>query len=172
MNYNEKLKGFNSTEKYNNELEFLWSLFGEDFNKVLDYGCGNCYAMNKFNKRKNAFNGYDVNMWGEQHSNSDKLGQYDIVYFMHSLAHIENIEEVLQNLNTDMICIITPNKKWLNLQSTEGYIPDPTVIKHYSENELRKLIEITGYRLDLIGQLGATTENQQERIFIKAFKTK
>lgn len=172
MDYNKKLEEFNNTDKYNNELELLWTLFGVDFNKVLDYGCGNRYAMDRFNKRKKAFFGYDVNAWGKSYPNSDALGRYDIVYFMHSLAHIEDIEKVLRNLDTRVICIITPNKGWLDLQENKNYKPDPTVIKHYTETELRLLVEGAGYKVDLIGQTGDTTHNQQERVFIKAVNTK
>lgn len=172
MNYSDKLKQFNSTEKYNNELELMWQLFGVDFNNVLDYGCGNCYAMEKFNKRKKAFFGYDINAWGKSYPNSDALGKYDIVYFMHSLAHIDEVETVLKNLNTEVVCVITPNKKWLNLQTNKSYKPDDTVINHFTENELKNLFTSCGYSIDLIGQTGERTENQQERIFIKAIKTK
>lgn len=164
MDYKEKLRQFNSTEKYQKELDFLYALFGKDFNSVLDFGCGNLYAVEQFNKRKKAFFGYDVvNYTGKQYA--DKLGVYDIVYFMHSLAHISNIKEVLNELQTKYFIVITPNKDWLDKQDKTNYNPDITVINHYNMKELKELFTSIGCEIIVSGNL-----NDGERIFIKAKK--
>lgn len=173
MSYKEKLEQFNSTEKYQKELDFLYGLFGNDFNKVLDYGCGNLFSINKFNKIKNCFVGYDVNVFAEGYDYADKLGKYDIVYFLHSIAHIKGIETVLKLLDTKIICVITPNKEWLDvINNNSNYKPDTTVIRHFTQYELIELFKDSGYEIITSGSFGEVSKSHNERLFIKAIKIK
>ena len=51
MNYAEKLKQFNSTEKYKKELEFLKALIlmsAKTTDNNLDFGCGTCSVTLEF----------------------------------------------------------------------------------------------------------------------------
>jgi len=92
---------------------------------------------------------------------------------MHSIAHIENISEVLQNIkkllkNNGHIYVITPNKEfddYFKMIKDPNYQPDPTVVKHYTIEEIVNLIESSGYYVEVVGQFGKKVNNFQERIF-------
>lgn len=173
MDYKEKLRAFNSTEKYKSELVLLRSLLrGWDaiYCGKLDYGAGLCKTA--YDLKADA---YDVNDYKEHSVNYylDKLPEkhYDYIYFMHSLAHIPNPIEVLKDLKARYnatITVITPNAYWLMLQGNNEYVPDPTVHKHYTMTQLRELFEEAGYEVTLLGQFGEETSGVNERIFLQA----
>lgn len=173
--YAEKLKAFNSTEKYKAELDFLIRLLGRDLDAsdyVLDYGCGLGAAMVavKIETFVNVM-GYDTTQFidGFTYSNP-KAEEYQTVYFMHSLAHIENVQEVLKELMTDNVVVITPNAEWMDLNKNDHYVPDPTVVKHFSQIDLIELFESAGYKVDMCGQFGEPFGGQNERLFLSASK--
>lgn len=174
MIYAEKLKQFNSTEKYKNELELLKMLLvfnGNVSKNILDYGCGNGDAARFLIGEKYYVDGYDKTHHNPNFNyKKDSLNTYDTVYFLHSFAHIENIKEVLIDLVCKKIIVITPNKEWLKLNHSDSYQPDPTVINHYSKNELQELFESLNFAVDVIGSFGNEKNNQRERIFIIANK--
>jgi hypothetical protein len=99
-----------------------------------------------------------------------KTGYYESVYFMHSIAHIYGIKQVLETLKTKEVIVITPNIEWLKLQMNFDYIPDSTVFKHFSKETLEELFILSGYDVNLSGQFGKKTENQCERLILKATK--
>lgn len=179
MSYKLKLIEFNSTEKYKKELAFLYSLLNLDIKDVvLDYGCGIGTSVELLrSKNINAF-GYDVYRWvdGEPEWFSGSFGmQFSHIYFMHSFAHIpepkklvENIKEFLQDDGT--IVVITPNKDWLDLMKSNNYVPDPTVVEHFTAQSLSDLFTGAGYKIESIGQFGNIKGNINERLFIKCRK--
>ena len=174
MDYKERLRQWNSTEKYRDEVDLLFQLISAYApNRVLDYGCGIGTAMhllNRFNKFK-VF-GFDVNKYidTDLFYDNDIKNTYDHVYFLHSISHIENIKEVILKLKTSgctyrpAITVITPNASWLD----PGYKSDPTVIKHYTQSELKELFVSCGYEVTLLGQFGEEKNGINERIFLQA----
>ncbi|MCK4521139.1 MAG: hypothetical protein KAU20_01100, partial [Nanoarchaeota archaeon] len=63
MSYTDKLKKFNDSEKYLQELEFLRGLIStySPQNTILDYGCGNGFAVNHLHDcGLNFIGGHDV----------------------------------------------------------------------------------------------------------------
>ena len=95
MTYKERLKKFNSTVKYEKELEFLFMLINPDINdSILDYGCGTGYAMKYiFQKSSSSIEGYDITSylygWDSKNFKSELDEKYDTIYFLPSIAHIE-----------------------------------------------------------------------------------
>jgi len=173
MTYKDKLKAWNSTDKYRKELDFLYGLLDVKENEViLDFGCGIMTAINNFNDRGEAFfYGYDVEEYGEQdyYHLYDKQIQrkYDTIYFNHSIAHIQDPVKVLKALRTNLsdggkIVIVTPNLEWLD----KWYMGDHTIVKHYNVVTLGFLVQEAGYKIELSGQFGETRGVLNERIFI------
>lgn len=171
MSYEDKLKQFNQTDKYITELSFLKKLIFPTYNKViLDYGCGIGTAV-KYLELTSTANiiGYDVTKYWVC-SSTEIPEKIDCTYFMHSIAHIPNIQEVLQSLPTKKIVVITPNKDWIERKVNNSYVPDPTLYKHYSLGELTKMFNDSGYHVTLEGQFGDFDGLLNERIFLCAKK--
>jgi SAM-dependent methyltransferase len=175
VKYRDKLRQFNSTSKYYDELEFLSKLLQpHSKKKILDYGCGIGTAVKFFQLTTTAeYYGYDVNLYDENADwfVSEIPEQIDKVYFMHSIAHIPYIEKLIQSLylkNVTEVVVITPNRLWLEQKDKTGYSPDPTVIRHFDINELKELFESCGYYLSMYGKLGETLGVQNERLFLVA----
>lgn len=174
MDYKTKLEKFNSTEKYKKEYKFLKGLIGSKRKTVLDYGCGlgaNVDKLNAFTEHI-AF-GYDATKWNDDFTYIESLTQYDVIYFMHSIAHVQYVETLLSRLRKNInkggkIIVITPNKQWLDLNQNPNYIPDNTVFKHYDLDSLIKLFVDCGYSVDTCGQFGQVTNGINERIFLIA----
>lgn len=180
MNYKEKLRQFNSTAKYMNELEFLLSLLDlQHKEKALDYGCGLGTAMEFINERTdNRVIGFDV---AEDLYEGDPVDfkkeiwfKVEAIYFMHSISHIPDAHGLLRKckelfLNSrGKLVIISPNPAWLALKNNPGYIPDPTVIKHHSLEELMEIVTDAGFKITMHGQFGEKVGEVNERVFIKA----
>lgn len=178
--YIAKLKRFNSTDKYFTELEFLFGLIQPyPHQTIIDYGCGIGTAVKYFrNITENTFFiGFDVVNYTLQqnkythHYFTEKMRDCDILYFMHSFAHIPNISRVLFDLREKVerkVIVITPNAQWLKLQVNENYVPDPTVVQHYTHDELVEVFEDAGYRVTISGGFGIKCNNQHERLFLVA----
>ena len=164
MNYSKKLTHFNQSDKYLNELGFLRQLIGDT--EALDYGCGNGFAAELF-----GCDGYDSVIHNPSFGyerNSD--GLYETVYFMHSLAHIEETEFTLRALNLKpggRVVVITPNLDWLK-QAPDDYTPDPTVVCHFNGETLEKLFTKSDYRIIRSGQFGERIGSVNERLFLVA----
>jgi 2-polyprenyl-3-methyl-5-hydroxy-6-metoxy-1,4-benzoquinol methylase len=174
MDYKERLKIFNSTEKYNRELSFISNLLGRD-DKVLDYGCGIGTAVNYFKIKTNSrVFGYDINNFLDEDQawfvESEPKDAYHHITFIHSIAHIKDINEVLDKLKYNLvvcgkITVITPNLDWINYVGNTN--SDPTVFQHYTSETLSNLFLKTGYKILQQGQLGETKGGQHERLFIQ-----
>jgi len=178
LNYKDKLKQFNSTDKYRNELLFLTQLLDpKEDESIIDYGCGTGAAMEhiRSNFKSNVY-GFDVT---EDYYEGDKFFfrteiffKVQSIYFMHSFAHIDF--PPLEKLKDDFllpqgkVVIITPNIDWLNLQSKDNYKPDTTVAHHYSSSELEALFIDNGYSIRFSGQFGEQINNVHERLFLVA----
>ena len=98
--------------------------------------------------------------------------KFDKIYFMHSIAHIPNINYALEKLkefchkNTELF-VLTPNKKWLELQNPQGYKPDKTVVEHFCSDTLIKIFADNGYKIIMKGQFGKEFKGQHERLWIR-----
>lgn len=176
QSYKDKLRAFNNTPKYKSEVEFLKKLISshhEDINFILDYGFGTGKLASELGA-----DGFDVVNYNEFLKKDYYINEippsakfYDVIYFMHSLAHIPNPLEVLKRLKHTCdatITVITPNAHWLIMQSNNEYKPDPTVVKHYTQTQLRKLFEESGYEVTLLGQFGEESNGVNERLFLQA----
>lgn len=176
--YKEKLKQFNSTHKYKCEVNLLVNLMnpraGE---KILDYGCGLGRTVRHINEvtTANCF-GYDVRNLREQDDQyffRDSFHfKFHKVFFMHSLAHIPSIKTKLDQLKEFLypdsrVYVVTPNRLWIREVNGREYIPDPTVIEHFSSNSLGELFYHCGYEVVNAGQFGDILNNQHERLFIE-----
>lgn len=176
MDYKKKLEKFNATEKYKSEMLFMidkMQLSQDD--SVLDFGCGIETMCNAIRNMGVSCYGYDVHYYGQEKNElfiTDYAKyRYTKAYFMHSLAHIPNNLEVLKVLKALVfkhIYILTPNKDWLDLQDKTNYIPDPTVIEHFTMSSLLELLIEAGFRIDYATGHGKETNGHNERIFIKA----
>lgn len=170
MNYIDKLKGFNNTQKYHDELDMILMhlKWGQ---KILDYGCGLGYAVNHFNSHGLDVSGYDKNHFNPDFEYSDAVQSWDVVYFMHSFAHIPSVKMVLEVLDTKKIVIVTPNKRWIDNIKNENYVPDPTVIEHYTLLSLIDTVVEAGYDIIEASETGEYLNGSRERLFLVAKKS-
>lgn len=177
VKYKQKLIDWNSTPKYKKEIEFLYNLINPDhMDSVLDYGCGMGATMNYFRERNKYIGvyGYDVTpfdpfMKGFLHDIN--CVTYHHVYFNHSIAHIEDVRKALRRISHQVsksLTIITPNREYLEANPIEGYVPDPTVIKHYTLPELIELVSSCGFIIKDVGHFGEYPKGMNERIFLTA----
>lgn len=181
MTYKQKLIQFNSTSKYLVEMDFMIKLLSPKKNeKILDYGCGTGFMVEELNSNTEAeVFGYDIENYlliQDKHRFRNSYHfKFDKVYFMHSIAHIENLIISLNYLKYNLLVdngeihIITPNKLWLDNIAKKDYIPDPTVVTHFTCEELMDILRNCGYKIIHYGQFGEILKGQHERIFIKAF---
>lgn len=167
MEYKERLKKFNSTQKYQDELEFL-----STYLKVgtgLDFGCGIGTAVNYFNSETDVyFEGYDITPYNNWYiTQLQPAHKFDYVTFIHSLAHIENVELTLHKLKDNLtpngrIVVITPNQDWINIVGDTK--SDPTVVRHFTNTTLKDLF--VNYKIVEQGQFGEQKGDQKERLYI------
>ncbi|MFZ4590408.1 MAG: class I SAM-dependent methyltransferase [Ignavibacteria bacterium] len=185
--YKDKLIRFNSSEKYEKELDILLMLLDANSDDIiLDVGCGIGTAGKFLSEHTNCqVIGYDVHKYIDANEitfyNSlqkiikDKL-IFSKIYFMHSFAHILDLEDLLIKIklmlkHNSEIVIITPNIEFDNYykknRNTSHYVPDPTVVKHFNINEVRTIMELNGYQTLKVEQFGETIYETDicERIF-------
>ncbi len=176
-NYKDKLVEFNSTEKYERELLFLKGLLPRN-GRVLDYGCGTGFAADVLDKGHHDVDGFDVSPVSDWDKFvTDPFQFYDAVYFMHSLAHIQDPEKVLKEqrhwlLKDARIIVITPNLDWINSKGQSGYNPDETVVQHFCQLRLEQLFIKSGYTIEQSGQFGQRLGPHNERLFLVAKRNK
>jgi len=178
IDYRNKLIGFNQTDKYKNELSFLYGLIQPyPRQKIIDYGCGIGTAVKYLNNISEAeTKGFDIINYTNDDINErpywfiQDLEHCNTLYFFHSFAHIPNISDLLLKMRefVKKVVVITPNEQWLRLQRDENYVPDPTVVMHYTNDELIELFEDTGYKIQISGGFGTKMNNQYERLFLVA----
>lgn len=161
--YPKRLAQFNSTDKYQRELRLLHRLLNTRPGlKVLDYGCGIGTAMKYLAPYCAIIRGYDVNNFLDKDIPAnwvdDGTGKFDRIYFMHAIAHIPNIREVVKDLVRDRlfpggkIIVITPNKIWLREKNGGVDIKsDDTVVEHFTGSTLHDVFVDTPLKC-LIGR--------------------
>lgn len=175
--YKEKLRQFNSTDRYKKELKFLSHLLrGQNIRgKVLDYGCGLGTAIHFMTNNFPEFTtkGFDVTDYSDPalvnrtQIIDDSWYQFDAAYFMHSLAHIPDVKKVLSRFvsqhikRNGKIIVITPNKSFIDslksVSTKNNYIPDPTVVEHFDVESLFILMESCNLTVETIGTFGDET---------------
>ncbi len=184
--YQKKLIGFNNTAKYKLEMEFIKTLIqpavriaGGNGN-VLDYGCGTGYMAGYLRTETGAeVYGYDKNTYTPAEADpfyyrKEFHFKFDKIYFMHSLAHIEDVKEKLLQLQDEflnpgsMIYVNTPNFEWMDLKKNKEYKPDTTVIQHFEPESLENLFISCGYKIEYQGQFGDQILGVHERLFLTA----
>jgi 2-polyprenyl-3-methyl-5-hydroxy-6-metoxy-1,4-benzoquinol methylase len=183
--YLDRLKTFSSTDKYLLEQNFLFNLMLPIYENenILDYGCGVGTNIRYLQKRTSAqIFGYDIERYIDSDLENNFIynvkGLYNKIIFQHSIAHIQNIKDVLAKLKENLvekgeIIIITPNKEfdeYYKKIKNVGYVPDITVKKHYNSQELVELFLSCGYNIKIAGTFGKLIENIHERCFLIAIK--
>lgn len=187
--YAKKLADFNSTEKYQKELEFLGKLVPHGY--LLDYGAGigtaarylRSYRSGKV-RRTNRVK--VIEPGGYYHGDAMDLKidniKFDCVYFMHSIAHIEGIEKALLNVRNNLlvdggeVVVITPNKEFIEKKKVDNfglndYKPDPTVLNHYYIWDLEMLFLSIDFDIVQVGKFGIErVDGEPERLFLVAKK--
>lgn len=182
INYKKKLEQFNATSKYKYEMCFIENLVNPQKDEnILDYGCGLGTIVLDLKEKfpESTISGYDKYQYTESSSwfinEVDK--PLDKVYFMHSISHIEYIQEKLKILKNNLsvnskIYVLTPNRNWIEMirgsSENKHYIPDPTLVRdHFSPIELEMLFTDLDFRVEMIGQIGKEHNGAHERLFIK-----
>jgi ubiquinone/menaquinone biosynthesis C-methylase UbiE len=144
--------------------------------KILDYGCGTGHAVKWLKAQGYDVYGYDYFRYVDGNPSwyiQKAKFKFDHIYFMHSFAHVPNIEQVLINLKSILkrggtITVLTPNKAYLDfMESIDGYIPDPTVVKHYRFTQVENLFTDAGYRYLGFDLLGESYKGRSERFICK-----
>jgi len=180
ISYKEKLMQFNATEKYKREQSFFINLMNPQQNeRILDYGCGLGRMVHVLRSRGCCSFGYDVNNLVESSNeflfkNSFHI-KFSKVYFMHSFSHIPSVNKLISETlkqvldDSGKVFIFSPNPDWLKMMPSNNYIPDPTVVRHYSLNELQYMFGKEGYLIESCGQYGPTcSAGFNERLFFSA----
>lgn len=179
--YKSRLKQFNETTKYQAERNFLIRLLNpQKEEKILDYGTGLGRMVHylNFNYGTNCF-GYDLHNLREVDDEmlfrTEFFFKFQKVFFMHSIAHIHDLERRLVYLRENLlmpkakIVVITPNMDWLSIiDQMKDYVSDNTVITHFNSAELKQIFETAGYKVTVCGQFGEIKKGQHERIFLEA----
>lgn len=183
MDYSDRLKYFNNTDKYRRELKFLLGMIDQGYSEILDYGCGigtaihYIYDTRKEHGRNVIVRGYDINNYFKERPfwliDGEPTGLYHHITFIHSLAHISEPKKILEGLKTNLlpkgqITVITPNKEWI--EAVGDTKSDPTVLEHFTSESLADLFTSCGYQIIQAGQLGTRILNQHERLFIQVEK--
>jgi len=180
MSYKQKLLEFNAGPKYRDEMLFMSKLIGADnTDKILDYGCGTGTMMEHLRSHSDAaIYGYDVenyldepvDFWWRQ----DFYFKFKKAYFMHSIAHIEDVRLQLIKLKDEFllpdstIYVLTPNASWISLQKNREYLADKTVVQHFTAKSLGELFVQCGFKVESQGQYGAELNGNHERLFLTA----
>jgi len=166
MSYTEKLESFNKRGDYRKECDKLLDFMRSTINgPVLDIGCGLGGMINAL--RENGVNVYGVDSVRQHLSRLeyDKTVQacgetlpfkdhsFSSVYYMHSFAHIGNVDHTIQETRRVLtkdgtLFIVTPNSQFETLvrpaktllEKTGRFVSDKTVTRHYSLKELSGIL--------------------------------
>lgn len=183
MTYKEKLIEFNDRPKYESESFFMRRLIdAKPDEKILDFGCG--LGRMVWQHRLDGVDcfGFDVMNYRENDNQMIFRSQYHFrfrqIYFMHSIAHIDSINNLFDTAFDDLlesggrVVIFTPNRDWLySLPDDPNYIHDSTVHHHFNIAELEHIFTKRGFRVEQTGQFGDVNKHGQcERIFFTAIK--
>lgn len=183
--YYERLKFWNSTSKYKNEVEFLKLLLALEANdQVLDFGCGTGYCLEMLKETSPArFWGYDVNLFFNDaipgwFLKDYRQKKYSKIFMMHSIAHIPDIVSTLENVvncleDGGKLVVITPNKDfddYYRQNVNTGHKRDMTVVGHYTQSSLADIATQVGLNVRNLGQFGDMVNKYNERIFLVAQK--
>jgi len=151
--YKEKLHQFNSSKKYEGEMKTLIEFMDpKSYETILDYGAGTGFMAEHIRASKGSrVYAYDVH--GDYYEGdpfyfrTELYFRVDKIYLMHSFAHIADPYRLLITLRDKFlnpggsIYILTPNREWIDENKKPDYIPDPTVIKHYTSSDIYDICE-------------------------------
>jgi ubiquinone/menaquinone biosynthesis C-methylase UbiE len=162
-NYTKRTNKFARSKSQRIEQKFILKKINKYKKKIiLDYGSNDCYFSRLFNKKLKYY-GVDNNrelldkktkIFSKNFIflNSKKIpfrqNFFDAIVLSHVIAHIYKPHDLLNRLNKIMkkegiLIIISPNKyykffySFLNLFNK--YMPDETIFKHYSIDDIIKL---------------------------------
>lgn len=182
MTYVEKLQQFTDGADYRREAQKLmdWLLPGEG-DVVLDVGCGASGAFELLQETGALEFGIDPGIEQLRALRSGNTAQafgerlpfatdsFDKLYYMHSIAHFEDpavgMKEARRVLReSGSIVVITPNIEFERLivpvkkvlQVAGLYVPDTTVVEHFSKLSLEELLseEFDIQRMETFGKFG------------------
>ena len=157
-------------------MEFLTAMMQIGNERVLDYGCGiGTFVEHLKTETSGDIYGYDTRPYFTEQPFWFRTEFYftlNKVFFMHSIAHIDDLEQRLEELKQFLepkaeIFVLTPNKIWLDYMTNANYKPDKTVVKHRTQGQLIQLFTDLDYKIIQSGQFGDYKEGQNERIYLK-----
>lgn len=188
------LMRWNSKPKYHEEIKIMENLikhYSAKKPRILDFGCGTGKLVKYL--KKNGYDALGVDLWPYSEKYLFQIKEkarlpfrkncFDIIIFMHSIAHIKNIRHSIAECRRTLkkqghIIIITPNPRFLMfywilnrwpIRKIRKYKPDHTVVKHYSAKNLRALFPRKTFALYYTGKLPFCKETS--RIFLnRSFK--
>lgn len=171
-NYADALKRWNSTPRYEAEMNAVMGFMrniGIIKGKILDVGCGNGTFVNFLRDKGYDARGCDIESFsksryikktGTKVELPYRSNSFDAVIMMHSLAHMNYPSAMIRECNRVLksdgyLIIATPNSNFLRyykiINFIKRYQSDPTVAKHYNENEIEDLIlENDFYKYEVI----------------------
>lgn len=150
--YKEKLIQFNSTDKYRHEMAYMAKIMNiRPFEKVLDFGAGlgtmSDYLRELTNAKIYAYDIHEDYYIGQNgYFKTEMYFHLDIIYFMHSIAHVDNPLETIIELRDKFLktqgemYFCTPNQDWIDKNKKHDYKPDPTAIKHFTRETMFDLL--------------------------------
>jgi len=180
MTYRDKLKGFNSTVKYLNEMNYLVNqLMAQPAHSIMDYGCGlGTFVMHLRDMGYDKTYGFDRYIYhtDEPFWFKRKIWfLFDRICFLHSIAHVEDIERVLREMRDNMLTadgqihVITPNLAWMETYGKDSdWKADETVIRHFNMESLADLFMDQGFKVKEIVEFGTEHEGHKERLYLHA----
>lgn len=174
--YLEKLRRFNKSKQYQEELKIIFGRLENWTNaRVLDYGCGRgemaAYARDKGHTvvavDKSMYFDFDLHgidyMSIEDFDKKVHKFQFDFIVMMNVIGHIPNPKQVVPTLlkllsPTGRIILCIPSKSWKVLHSIKnwftGYKDDPTLYKVWSVKELEVFLDEFGFVRESLEHVG------------------
>ncbi len=161
-NYLNRTNNFNKQSNQIVEQKFIFNKIKKYKKKIiLDYGCNDCFFARNLDK---SFSYFGVDNNPELLKKNVKIycknfiflkgkkipflkEYFDCIILSHVIAHIYEPKNLFKEINrvlkkNGIVIIVTPNKIfkffYFFLNIFNNYLPDETISKHYSKNDLLK----------------------------------